>query len=55
MGEQLLWSFMWEPRRAVPLGGTWLHCHIFLQEKKQAEKAELAVAFAANLSNPVHY
>lgn len=51
MVEQLLWSFMWKPRRAVPLGvsGATVYC-------RQTLKAQLtSAAFAANLSHPVHY
>lgn len=47
MVKQLLWSFMWKPRRAVPLGVTWLQSHSLLQKTLKAEL--LAVAFAANL------
>lgn len=53
MVEQLLRSFMWKPRRAVPLGVSWLQCHSLLQKNTKAEL--MSTAFAANLFNPMHY
>lgn len=40
MVEQLLRSFMWKPRRAVPLGVSELRCHSLLQTNTEGSTHE---------------